>query len=79
MAITNEHEQVHEWHTAQFFSSATGPDERYTGVVVLNQPIQLDPLLFTKVWVQGLDPSVPLTKSQDQGMRGWSGQLAGRV
>jgi hypothetical protein len=46
-------DEIKEWHTAHFVSSLKSPFEADFGVIVLNQPIHLDPQKFHQIWSQG--------------------------
>ena len=46
-------DEIKEWHTAHFISELTSPVEADFGVIVLNQPIELDPRIFRQIWSQG--------------------------
>jgi hypothetical protein len=44
---------IKEWHTAHFISSLESPVKADFGLIVLNQPIELDQAIFRKIWKQG--------------------------
>jgi hypothetical protein len=44
---------IKEWHTAHFISSLESPVKADFGVIVLNQPIEMDLAIFRKIWNQG--------------------------
>jgi len=44
---------VKEWHTAHFISSVTSPEQVEFGLIILNQPIELDIKIFKKIWQNG--------------------------
>jgi hypothetical protein len=46
-------DEIKEWHTAHFISSFKSPVQADFGVIVLNQPIDLDPQIFHQIWSQG--------------------------
>ena len=46
-------DEIKEWHTAHFISELESPVEADFGVIVLNQPIELDPRIFRQIWTQG--------------------------
>ena len=45
---------VKEWHTAQFLSSFSGLEDHEFGLVVLNQPIELEVGIFKTLWSRGM-------------------------
>lgn len=47
---------IKEWHTAHFISSLESPIKADFGVIVLNQPIEMDLAIFRKIWNQGDSP-----------------------
>jgi hypothetical protein len=44
---------IKDWYTAHFISSLESPVKADFGVIVLNQPIELDLAIFRKIWNQG--------------------------
>jgi hypothetical protein len=46
-------DEIKEWHTAHFISELKSPVEADFGVIVLNQPIGLNPRIFRQIWSQG--------------------------
>ena len=61
---TDEEESLTEWHTAHFISSVASAEESDTGIVLLNQPIELNLTVFTKLWNQGLNRVSVITNQQ---------------
>ena len=70
---------IKEWYTAHFISSLESPVKADFGVIVLNQPIEMDIVIFRKIWNQGCPLHAPmLTISQDSSLRRWWSEQATR-
>ena len=55
---------VKEWLTSHFISPIISGDESPNfGIVILNQPIELTPFIFSKLWRQGYLFTLLLTRS----------------